>query len=489
MKKVFIIIFIAILFSPQAKPQINFNDYFIDKTLRIDYYHIGDARSEFITLDQLYQYGTWAGNQKNLIDNFNNGKYYCKVYDAGSNKLIFSKGYDTYFGEYRTTTPAINGVKRSYSETILVPFPKNKIKFVIESRTKEQELVPLFQTEITPSDDKIISKNVVDKNVRVYKSFIGGDPHDKVDVVILGEGYDSNEDLKFLEDMKKFTEIFFEQEPYKTYKDRFNIYGIYKPSEESGTDNPNAGIYKRTVLSTTFNSLGSDRYLLTEDNKAVRDLAAHAPYDAIYIMVNTDKYGGGGIYNLFCTFTTDNVWHEYVFLHEFGHCFAGLGDEYYTSDVSYNDFYPKGIEPTEPNITALPDKNNLKWKEFITPGIELPTLWEKKEYENIDKDWLKERAPLIKKISSLIAMNADKDSIKAAEKEYQVKEQKHVGILDNFFKRSTYWGKVGAFEGAGYSSQGLYRPMIDCIMFSKGTKPYCKVCEGAIIKMIKFYTE
>ncbi len=289
--------------------------------------------------------------------------------------------------------------------------------------------------------------------------------------------------------MKKFTKIFFEQEPYKTYKSKFNIYGIYKPSQENGTDNPNNGVYKNTVLSTTFNSLSSDRYLLTEDNKAVRDLAAHAPYDAIYIMVNTDKYGGGGIYNLYATFAADNVWNEYIFLHEFGHCFAGLADEYYTSDVSYNDFYSKGIEPTEPNITALLDKNSIKWKEYLTPGIELPTPWKKNEYEIIDNDWMKERAPLIKKISSLIATNAPKESVKAAENEYYVKEQKHVDILDNFFKKNPSWGKVGAYEGAGYSSQGLYRPMIDCIMFSKGKKPYCKVCEEAIIRMIKFYTE
>ena len=147
--------------------------------------------------------------------------------------------------------------------------------------------------------------------------------------------------------------------------------------------------------------MGSERYILTEDNKAVRDLAAHVPYDAIYIMVNHARYGGGGIYNFFCTFTTDNQFRDYLFLHEFGHSFSGLADEYYTSDVQYNDFYPVGLEPLEPNITALSDPQNIKWKEFETPGIEIPSNWEKAKYDSMDYKWQAERRELNKKIAEL----------------------------------------------------------------------------------------
>jgi len=144
---------------------------------------------------------------------------------------------------------------------------------------------------------------------------------------------------------------------------------VYKPSEDSGVDEPGANIYRNTVMNCTFNSLGSDRYLLTEDNKAVRDLAAFVPYDALYIMVNHSRYGGGGIYNLYCTFTTGNQYKDFLFIHEFGHSFAGLADEYYTSSTAYNDFYPRGVEPVELNITALTDPQNVKWKNHLTPGI------------------------------------------------------------------------------------------------------------------------
>ena len=472
-----------------SSAQVKFDDYFIDKTMRIDYFHIGDAKDEMITVDKIYQYGIWAGSIRNLIDDFNNGKYYYKVYDAASGNLIFSKGFDSYFGEYQTGAEASNGVKRTYSESAIIPYPKNKIKLVVEKRNEKNLLKKIFETEIDPEDISIIREPMLDNSVKIYKSVINGDPHLKVDVVILSEGYTSKEREKFKSDLDRFTKIFFSQEPYKTYKNNFNIYGVFKPSEESGSDEPRADIYKNTVLSSTFNSLGSERYLLTEDNKAMRDMAAHVPYDAIYIMVNHKRYGGGGIYNFFCTFTSDNQWSSYIFLHEFGHSFTGLADEYYTSDVAYNDFYPKGIEPVEPNITALLNPPKVKWENLITPGIQIPTPWEKAEYDSSDLKWQSERRELNNKIAELKRKKAPKEEITKAENEYNQKDKEHAEWIDSYLSRSKFVGKVGAFEGAGYASKGLYRPMLDCIMFSKGAKPFCKVCEEAIIKVIKYYSE
>jgi len=471
----------------KAQPVI-FNDYFTDQTMRIDYFHIGDARSELVTLDQVYQYGTWAGSLKNLIDEINNGAYFYKVYDSASGKLIFSRGFDSYFKEYQTSDEASKGIKRTYQESAIIPYPKNKIKFVLEKQDKQNKLSEIFSTEIDPSDLYIIKDAAKDNSVKVYKSRYSGDPHIKVDVAILAEGYTATEQQKFEKDLKRYTNLFLGHEPFKSNKDKFNIYGVFKASQESGIDEPGANIYKSTTLGARFYALGSERYVLTEDNKTLHDLAAHVPCDAIYIMCNSARYGGGGIYNFYCTFTSDNQFSPYIFLHEFGHSFGGLADEYYTSDVAYNEFYPEGQEPIEPNITRMLDKNNLKWKDLITSGIDVPTPWEKENYDKMDYTWQKERREINKHIAELKRGRVPQTEIDAAQNEYNKKDKAHGNEVDKYLTSSKYWGKVGVFEGAGYSAKGVYRSMIDCLMFSKGTKPFCKVCEEHIIKVINHFS-
>jgi len=486
MKTLFLFLF---SFAQIAAQSVSFDEYFTDKTMRIDYYHTGEAKSEIVTPDHIYRYGIWAGNLVNLIDNFNNGTYYYKIFDESSRKLIYSKGFDSYFKEYQTSDPAIKGIKKTFRESALVPFPKIKIKFTIEKRDKQNKLKEIYSEVIDPSDIYILDEAVDSTGVIVYKEYYSGDPHKKADVVIIGEGYTQGEKSKFEKDLKHFTDLFLSQEPYKSLKDKFNLYGVYKASVESGCDNPGAGIYKNTLLSTTYYSLGSERYILTEDNKTMRDVAANVPYDAIYIMVNESRYGGGGIYNLYCTFVSDNQFSDYIFLHEFGHSFSGLADEYYTSDVAYNDFYPKGLEPVEPNITRLMTKNNLKWKSLVTPGVEIPTPWEKESYNKFDLAWQKVRRELNEKIASLQRSKASENEIDKMKEQYNTLDKQHSDAVDSMLQHSKFWGKVGAFEGAGYSSKGMYRPMIDCIMFSKGAKPFCKVCEESIKKVIAHYTE
>ncbi len=467
----------------------DFNKFFTDSTMRIDYFHIGNSESEEFTIDKIYRYDNWGRNTNNLIDNFNNGRYYYKVYDNESGKLIYSKGFDSYFGEYQTSGPAIDGIKKAYQESVIIPFPKSGITLSIEKRNNEKKLVKIYTTVIDPADVNIISAKTIDDDVLVYNSFSSGDPSEKVDIVILGEGYNREETNKFTSDIDRFTNIFFDQEPYRSLKKKFNIYGVLKPSSESGVDEPRADIFRETTLNATFNSLGSERYLLTADNKTMRDLAAYTPYDAIYIMVNHSRYGGGGIYNLFCTFTADAQFSKYLFIHEFGHSFAGLADEYYTSSTAYNDFYPKGVEPVEPNITALLDPDKLKWRNFVDQGTQIPTPWNKAKFDNADLKWQKNRAKMNDKIADLKRKHVDPDIIADAEKMYADKDKERSDIVDKFLENEPYWGKVGAFEGAGYVSEGLYRPMMDCIMFSKGNKPFCKVCNDAIIKVINYYTE
>lgn len=489
MKTILISGFLLVMFASAVFGQIVFEKYFIDQTLRIDYYHIGDAKEELVTLDRLYRYGIWAGSRKNLIDRFDNGKYYIQIFDTTGNELLFSKGFDSYFGEYQTSEEAANGIKRTYHESALIPMPKSKVIFRLLKRDPRNKLITFFQSVIDPDDVMIISQSFADPEIKIINTHKSGDPHKCLDVVILGEGYTKDEENKFEQDLVFFSRLFLKHPPYDRYIDKINIYGVLKPSLESGIDEPRAGIFKNTALSFTFNSLGSERYVMTEDNKTLRDVAASVPYDAIYVMVNHKRYGGGGIQNLYCSFTTDNQWREYLFLHEFGHSFAGLADEYYTSATSYNDFYPKGVEPYTPNITALLNPDQLKWKDLVTPGIEIPTPWEKGEYDKADLVWQKKRREMNNEIARLKRTGADPKKIREAERAYDVSDSTHAMEMRRFLEKSTYAGKVGAFEGAGYVSEGLYRPMIDCIMFSKTKLRFCKVCERSVERVINFYLE
>lgn len=481
-------ILIAFLFLSLIQAQ-SFEKYFHDSTMRIDYHHTGDKTSEWVSVDKIYKYGTWAGSKKNLTDKFNNGRFYIKVYDAADKSLIYSKGFDSYFGEYQMSGPAAKGIKKAFHETALIPYPKNKVKFVVEKRDDKKELYKIFETEIDPSSIDIIRMNFEEKDILVYKSHVSGNPHTSMDLAIIGDGYSSNDVEKFKSDIDRFTKLMLKTEPYVHFQGKINIYGVLKPSSESGIDEPRADIYKNTSLSSTFNSMGSERYLLTEDNKALRDVAANVPYDAVAIMVNHHRYGGGGIYNFYCTFTTDNQFADYLFLHEFGHSFTGLADEYYTSSTAYNEMFKLDIEPLEPNITALLDKDNLKWKKLVTKGLSLPTKWEKEAYDKKSYEWTKERAKLNSKVAELKRNKASKEEIEAAEKLYAEKDAENSKWVDEYLQNCKHFGKVGAFEGAGYLQFGMYRPELDCIMFSKGVKPFCKVCQSAIAKVIKSYTE
>ena len=199
--------------------------------MRIDYFHIGDAIEEFITIDQVYQYGTWAGSRVNLLDNFNNGRYYVNIFDAESRELIFSKGFDSYFGEYKTSEDAIDRIKRTYHETALIPYPQNMIIFSIEKRDRNNHMFQIFTEHIDPADVSIIRDEIKDRSVVIYEADKNSDPHSRVDIAILGEGYTLDDKRKFEEDLKYFTNVFFSQTPYSLYEDKFNIYGVYKPSD------------------------------------------------------------------------------------------------------------------------------------------------------------------------------------------------------------------------------------------------------------------
>ena len=466
----------------------DFEQWFTDATMRIDYYHTGDAVEESVSLDQVYVQGSWAGSLTNLLDPFDNGKYFIMVHDDGSGQLIFSRGFNSYFGEYQTTDPAAEGITRTYHESALIPCPKMPITFIVKVRRRDNSFQEIFSQRIDPEAVGVIHEPPAEQ-VQVIEMMHGGDPHECVDIAFIAEGYAGDERSKLEADLDRLMEVMFEEEPYRSNREHFNIHGVFRASAESGVDEPTNGIWRRTAINSSFNALGLPRYLLTEDNRALRDIAANVPYDAIVIVVNSERYGGGGIYNWYAVSTVDNDLSGHVFLHEFGHSFTGLADEYYASTVAYNEFYPPGVEPPEPNITALLDPARLKWRHLVDAATPLPTPWEKTEYEGIPAMQRDLRREARTEITRLRQEEATDETIRKIEEELAARVKELGDRREEIVSGASVRDVVGAFEGAGYSSTGLYRPMRDCLMFrnAPGKRTLCTVCQNAVLRMIRFY--
>jgi hypothetical protein len=307
----------------------------------------------------------------------------------------------------------------------------------------------------------------------VWTLFEHGPPQEKVDIVILGDGYAAAELPAFHADARRLTEALFSYEPYKSRRQDFNVRAIDLAVMESGVTRPHAGKYRRTILGTQYSIFDSERYVLTYDNRTLRDVLSAAPYEAVVILVNEKQYGGGGIYNAMATAAVGSEFADYLLVHEFGHHFAGLGDEYYTSPVAYETGAEDLVEPWEPNVTALHDPTNLKWRDLVTPGTSIPTSWGKAEFEEHARAMQERR-------QRLIAGQAPEEEFDALFREQREVELEMLGAVPNA-------GQVGAFEGAAYEPRGLYRPEIDCIMFSRNMTRFCRVCQRAIERVIELY--
>jgi hypothetical protein len=329
----------------------------------------------------------------------------------------------------------------------------------------------IFNTKINPQSFSINTESRA-ADVVILDSLVNGNYSNKVDLVIMGEGFTAKEFDKFLEVAHSLSDTMFTVSPFKEYQKHFNIYFVVQPSSDSGVDDPRKNVYRNTPLNASFNTFGSQRYMMTFDTKSVNDVASIVPYDAIIILVNTETYGGGGIYNYYACTGAFNEWSAYVYVHEFGHSFGGLADEYYTSDVAYSDFHPAGTEPWEVNVTALLDPNNIKWGKFVYEGIPIPTPWDKDKFDKESREYREG-------LKTLNEKNVSASEIEKFKNERQ-------NWLDEFFENHKYRGEIGAFEGAGYSSEGLYRPSLNCIMFSKGLVGFDVVCKNAIEKRINF---
>ncbi|MBK7292971.1 MAG: IgA Peptidase M64 [Holophagaceae bacterium] len=441
------------------------------RTLRVDYAHTGNAASERLGVDRIVlEPLPWPGDLSKAIDTSNLGKYCFEVADKATGRLLYSRGFASIYGEWETTDEA-KTLDRSFGESLRFPQPEAPIRITVKKRDARNAFVPVWTFEIDPKDPLIERTPAPEAGglIALQKS---GDSAEKVDFLILGDGYTAAERGKFEAQARKVMDLLFQQTPFKEHRQDFNVWALCPPSKESGISRPSTGIHKRTPLGTTYDAFGSERYVLTFDNRAFRDIAAQAPYEFVEILTNSETYGGGGIHNLYSTASAGNSTIGYLFVHEFGHHFAGLADEYYTSDVAVTNS-PSRPEPWEPNATA--DPLNPKWKALLSPGVPLPTPWKKAEFEAHSHAYQKER----RAIRAANKPEAEMDALFAREK---VLETRLLGT-------DVHSGKVGAFEGANYEAKGYFRSQEDCLMFTRNDAGFCAACRAAIERVIRQYAK
>ena len=425
MKRILFVILSTILLlgNIKVKGQVEYDKYFTDNQLRIDYYLFGNADTVSYALDKLVKEPKWGGPRVQLVDEMNYGMYFFEVTLPKSEVVLYSHGYCLLFGEWQTTEEA-QKINKGFHESVVMPFPKETVWVTFYAKDDRLKTSEMMQIVVDPNDYFI--KPAPQLPYEILNIYGDYPVENAVDIVLLPDGYTEQEMEKFDRDCQFFVQSLFNYEPYTRYKDRFNVRAIKVPSQDSDITMPGDKLYRNTALSCSFWTFDSERYCMTYDNETMKTLAGQVPYDQIYILANTKKYGGGGIFNSYCVSTTGNSYSSDVIIHEFGHGFAGLADEYAYDGT---DNYCLEVEPWEPNITTLIGFDS-KWQDMIGKKTPVPTPVEKK-----------------------------------------------------------YNNTVGVYEGAGYQKTGIYRPMIDCLMNTFNGKKFCPVCERAIERMIKHYTE
>jgi hypothetical protein len=420
-----IILPLLILFSIHHVAAQSFNQWFEEGVMRIDLVFSGNANETAYAFEGLRKEPHYSGSRSRLMDPFDYGDHKFQVKDEASGKLIFSQTYCTLFREWQTTLEA-DSVTRAFSHVIRFPWPKQKVILEIFDRGEAGVFTLSWNQVVDPAS--IFADPVNRLAFESVELEINGPPEKKIDILFLAEGYTAVEMDKFLKDAARSTEYIFSEEPFKGHREMFNIRAVKSTSIDSGTDIPGDKVWKNTIMNSSFYTFGIERYMTTLDYKSVCDVASNAHYDQIYILVNSDKYGGGGIYNFYSISAADNEDSRGVVIHEFGHSFGGLADEYFSSEVAYVDFFNLEVEPWNPNLTTLVDFEK-KWKTMIPEGTPVPT-------PSFD----------------------------------------------------TYNETVGVYEGGGYVSKGVFRPMIDCRMHTNDAA-FCPVCQKALVRMIRHRAE
>ncbi len=418
----------------------NFNDYFEDKTLRLDYIVAGDSVNQSIYFEQAYSTPVWAGRKTRLAEKYLNGNGQVTVYEHGTDRVLYVNTFSTLFQEWQLTAEAKH-LRKAFESSFIVPFPKQKVDVAITLTDTHQKVTSELRHTVDPTDILI---RPLGENGIPYKYIVkSGNTADCIDLAIVAEGYRKDEMDKFYKDAQRAADAIFEREPFKSLKPQFNVVAVAAPSLEEGPSVPHDGKWTNTLANSHYDTFYSKRYLTTSKIHRIYDALSNVPFEQIIVLINAESYGGGGIYNQVTLSTADHPTFKKVLVHEFGHGYAGLGDEYSTDE--YDPMYPSDTEPWEPNLTTLKDFQS-KWADMMPKGVKIPT-------------------PLAKL--------PDNKNIK------NEKEQKQLN--DAVFK-------IGVFEGAGNQSKGCYRPAQVCRMRINEVDDFCPVCQRAIKRITDFYT-
>jgi hypothetical protein len=416
---VLFLIFISSLFSQ------NYAGFFTDKSCRVDFHFCGNATQTAVFLDKIKQEPFWGGRRAHLSTDLNLGDFRFRVIDSISNNLIYIDGFSALFHEWQTT-PEAQKTSKSFEQTILFPFPQKAIVLIIEKRLDLDHWQELFRYNLSPND--LLIQKAAPKSVPMKVILKTASPEKAIDIAVIAEGYTAPEMDKFYKNARQLKVNLLTHQPFTNYKNRINIYAIAAPSAQSGISMEKDSAWKNTAIGSHFYTFYEKRYLTTENSFQLRDFAALVPYDAIYVLANTSKYGGGGIFNFYALTAAHNKLATQVTVHEFGHSFAGLADEYFYDKDVLDNTYDLKKEPWEQNISSLVQFDR-KWKAQLPAGTQIPT-------------------PV-------------NDSTKT---------------------------KIGVFEGGGYLKKGMYRPFYDCRMRTNQAPEFCPVCQQAVERMILFLT-
>ena len=410
---------------------IRFGKYFEDMTLRINYHRIGNRQSDTIRVLSEERICVWPGSLTQLVDPFDNGDYYIVVKDAKSGKKLYSRGYNTLFHEYRDTPAGADSVA-TFEEVVRVPWPKKTVEICFMKRGADQRMAIQYRYQFNPDSalTQMKRRSVLRVENEPIKLQYTGDPHRKVDVVIVPEGYGPADSAKMMDDIQKFCGYLLGQEPFRSRANDFNVWGVARRGEATGITDPGKGIKVNSLVGSSYNTFGADRYLMTTHLFQLHDAIGSTPFDHIIIMANSTTYGGGAIYNFYAMSSLNEM--AYMVLpHELGHSIGGLADEYVDEDLSYGDMHTLTQEPTEPNITTLVDFAS-KWQNMLPEGTPVPTP-------------------------------ADET----------------VPRREN--------GPMGVYEGAGYHAKGIYRPTMRCMM--RDYAPFCPVCSQRLNQVFDLYVK
>ncbi len=404
---------------------ISYDSYFTDRTLRLQYIFSGDSRHQSIALDEMCQSPRWYGRRANLDSLLLRGNGQIVVSEASTDRVLYRHSFSTLFQEWQSTEEATQ-LTKSFENVFLVPFPKQKVSITVTLTDTHNKVTSSFTHVVDPSD--ILIRYIGEASTTPWEYvYEAGDPRHTIDVALVAEGYTASEMDLFLEDCRNCMDAFHAHEPFKSLKDKFNFIAVKSASDESGVTIPHKDIWKKTALRSNFDTFYSERYLTTLHIKQLHELLAGIPYEHIIILANTDNYGGGGVFNSYNLTAAHHGSFRPVVVHEFGHSYGGLGDEYFYDD-QYETMYPSDTEPWEPNLTTLVDFES-KWKDMLPAKAKVPS-------------------------------KADGKDI---------------------------YTKVGVYEGGGYQSKGVYRPVQECRMKINEAPVFCPVCDRAIRRITSFY--